>query len=146
MLSALIWGQYKNIVRKAVNTLLFNFRSWFFDLNYESFTRQSFDVAVKYFADFVESHNLHYEFEFFDCDDFALLFKALTSAKLNINAVGLALGELYEDETLLGGHAWNVVLIDDELYYFEPQTYELFDVEHATTTDGFRYVLQGVIW
>jgi hypothetical protein len=146
LLSMIVWRQHGNIISKVLNFLLFNFRSWFFDLNYKSFTRREFETAVRHFMDFIESYNLHYEFEYFDCDDFALLFKALTSAKLNSNAVGLALGLLYRDDVMLGGHAWNVVLINDELYYFEPQTYELFDVRSATTLDGFRYELQAVIW
>ena len=146
MLSKLIWRQRENVWRKVLDVILFNFRSWFFDLIYKEFTRQSFNLAVSTFMDFIQSHNLHYTSEFFDCDDFALLFKALTSAKLNSNAVGMALGLLCKDGAILGGHAWNVVLIDGELYFFEPQLCELFDVDVAKTSDGFEYILQGVIW
>ena len=144
--SRIILSQYKNPLKKILSLILLHLRWWPFDLHYKTFSRASFNVAVKYFKDFIESHNLHYEYEFFDCEDFALLFKAITAAKLNTNAVGIAIGLLRKDGKLLGGHAWNIVLIDNELYYFEPQTYELFDVKTATTSDGFKYELQGVIW
>jgi len=143
-LSKIVWNQYSNPFKKLVSALLFNLRSWLFDLFYKSFNRETLNIAVQYFKDYIESHNLHYEFDYFDCDDFALLFKALTSAKMNTNAVGIALGLVYKDKQLLGGHAWNIVLLDNELYYFEPQTLELFNGD--TSTDGFNYELQAVIW
>jgi len=143
-LSKIVWNQYSNPFKKIIASLLFNFRSWLFDLFYKTFNRETLNIAVQYFKDYIESHNLHYEFDYFDCDDFALLFKALTTARFNTNAVGIALGLVYKDNELLGGHAWNIVLLNNELYYFEPQTLELFDGD--TSSDGFKYELQAVIW
>jgi len=145
-LSKIVWNQYSNPFKKLVSTLLFNLRSWLFDLYYKSFNNETLSIAIQYFRDYIESHNLHYEFDFFDCDDFALLFKALTSARMNTNAVGIALGLIYKDNQLLGGHAWNIILLNGELWYFEPQTLELFTVENAVSSDGFKYELQAVIW
>ena len=144
--SKLVWNQYTNPIKKLLAVLLLNLRWWPFDVFYKTFNKDTFNAAVDYFKDYVESHNLHYEFDFFDCEDFALLFKAIIAAKMNTNAIGIAIGLVYKGGKLLGGHAWNIVLINDELYYFEPQTYELFDTKTATTSDGFKYELQGVIW
>jgi len=145
-LSKLIWNQYKNPVKKILMALLFNLRSWLFDAYYKSFYDDTLNAAIQLFNEYLESHNLHYEFDYFDCDDFALLFKALVASKMNSNAAGIALGLIRKGDELLGGHAWNIILLNNKLYYFEPQTCELFDVKTATTSDGFKYELQGVIW
>ena len=143
-LSKIVWNQYRNPFKKLIATLMFNFRSWLFDLFYKSFDYEELGKAIQIFRDYIESHNLHYEFDYFDCDDFALLFKALTSAKLNSNAVGIALGLVCKDNELLGGHAWNIVLLNNELWYFEPQTLELFFGN--LSSDGFKYELLAVLW
>ena len=143
-LSKKITSQYTNPLKKILYVLLFNFRSWFFDIFYKSFSQETFNALVQRYRDFIENYDLQYEFEYFDCDDFALLFKALSSAWFNNNGVGLAIGLVYKDGKLLGGHAWNLVLINDKIYNFEPQIYELFDGD--TTSDGFKYELLAVIW
>jgi len=53
--------------------------------------------------------------DYFDCDDFAWLYKALAS-KLQLNGVGFVIGR-YDG----GLHAWNVALTNEGIYQVEPQ-------------------------
>jgi len=66
-----------------------------------------------------------YEADYFDCDDFALMFKAGAATK-RLNGVGFVTG-------FYGGglHRWNVVLAEDGVYQFEPQNGYIFKSDRA---------------
>lgn len=48
-----------------------------------------------------------------DCDNYADLFRVLVNAAFGLNTVGTVLNDQ---------HAWNVVVAEDGLHWFEPQT------------------------
>lgn len=59
----------------------------------------------------------------FDCDNFAWLFSALSSALLGVNSCGAAFGKLYNNETgaYIGAHYFNVIVTSNgDLYCYEP--------------------------
>ena len=132
-----------NPLAKIVRLILFFLRSWFFDLEYKEFTMQEFQEVVNKFRQWCEEKQLHYKYEYFDCDDFAMEFKSFCAREFNHNGVIIALGMVSKDGRVLGGHAWNIVIIEGRLYYFEPQTFELIDGN--TSTDGFKYELMAVV-
>jgi len=57
----------------------------------------------------------------FDCDDFAILLKALVSYLFRLNCFGFVLGN-----TPMGYHAWNLFRTDDDWLCLEPQTGNIF--------------------
>jgi len=70
-----------------------------------------------------------YIYDLFDCDDFARIFKAHVLEFLNVNAIGVAIGEVRDKRTgeLVGYHAWNILVYyehESEIHivHFEPQT------------------------
>jgi len=139
-----IWKTTKNPVKKVIRVLLFLVRQWIFDTMYYGVTREEFSKAVQEYKKWIDEHELVWTSDRFDCDDFAVTFKAIATSILKKNSVGIAIGALYKDKQLLGGHAYNVVLFDDgTIMFFEPQTQELFEWE---TYDGYRYELITVIW
>jgi len=151
MMHELMWKTAKKVIKNLKNPLLiilrlllFFLRSIFFDQYYKEFTMQEFKEAIEKFKQYAEEKQLHYENEFYDCDDFALEFKTFCSRELKHNGVGVAIGILSQNKRILGGHAWNIVAIQGELWYFEPQTYDLFKGD--VSPDGFKYTLLNVIW
>ncbi len=71
----------------------------------------------------------------FDCDNFALLTVARITEKYHINGCGIAIGE-----SPMGYHAWNIFLTETDLYYMEPQTGKVFDLQ------GEGYRADYVVW
>ena len=65
-----------------------------------------------------------YELEKFDCDDYAMLFKARMAFEFGVNAIGYVID-------WSAGHAYNVVLVEDYdgPLLFEPQNDKVFSVE-----------------
>lgn len=61
----------------------------------------------------------NYVRNYFDCDDFAWVFKGAASVN-QFNCVGLVIGWWH------GLHCWNVALTDQGVYQIEPQTGEIF--------------------
>jgi len=55
---------------------------------------------------------LVYFYDYFDCDNFALLFSSLAAANYQLNSCGVVFGKIYNKDTLnfLGGHAFNVMI------------------------------------
>jgi len=104
-----------------------------------------YDVIAR-FKDFIESVSIRYIVDNFDCDDYAKLFSAYASAILKKNSVGIALGRLYYKGQFLGYHAWNIILTENGILFFEPQTLELFAPGDGSTSDGFCYELVAVLW
>lgn len=132
--------------------VLFAMRSWFFDLIYNSMPEWMLDEALARWREEVLP-GLPYQGEYTDCDDFAARFNVWLRdyARGNgipaFNGVGMAIGYLEKDGAVLGGHAWNVVLVTGEagtdLVFVEPQTGER--VEGGVSPDGYRYRLLAVI-
>lgn len=58
--------------------------------------------------------DLKYTTEFFDCDNFAGLFKDLTAIRYHLNTIGTVVN-------YAGRHAFNVALTKQGLYVVEPQ-------------------------
>jgi len=86
----------------------------------------------------------------FDCDDFAIVFKAHVSEFYEINSVGIALGRIYDAKTneFIGYHAYNLIVAENEdieLYVYEPQTDELAKAEKRTKLDNYIYETDMVI-
>jgi len=144
-------------IHKLIRAILFAVRSWLFDLVYYPIPEGGLIELIEDFKKYIKDNNLHYENDVFDCDDFALAFKNYVTVKMKTNAVGIALGILKagkvhdletgeeHEEQVLGGHAWNIVLLTSgELVYVEPQTCEYF--RGNTSPDGFIYELLAVVW
>jgi len=132
-------------LHKLIRAILFNIRSWFFDLFYFPLSKKQLSKLLDDFKRYLEEYCLHYENELFDCDDFALAFKHFATVHFKTNAVGVALGMLKKDGKVLGGHAWNVVLLGNgNIVYVEPQTCEI--IYGNVSLDGFEYELQAVVW
>ena len=144
-------------LHRLIRTILFGVRSWFFDLVYYPISEEQLKQLLRDFRRYLEEHNLHYENDLFDCEDFAIAFKHFAAVYYKTNAVGLALGilkttKVYDleseeeyEEQVLGGHGWNIVLLTSgELVYVEPQTCEYF--RSNVSPDGFIYELLAVAW
>lgn len=58
--------------------------------------------------------DLKYTADYFDCDNFASLFKSLTAIRYHLNSIGRVIN--YQ-----GRHAFNVALTKNGLYVIEPQ-------------------------
>jgi len=133
--------------------LMFLARSWFFDLQYYSIKLEELQEALEKWKEYVLD-NIQYLPEIFDCDDFAMYFKTwLQSYVMHeldkpFNGVGVVLGAVLKDGQLLGGHAWNLVLVDVSgttcILFVEPQLGELLSPT-LRSSDGYEYVLQAVI-
>ncbi|MCD6148176.1 lectin MOA-related protein [bacterium] len=86
----------------------------------------------------------------FDCDDFAIVFKAHVSEFYEINSVGVALGRIYDAKTskYIGYHAYNLIVAKNgniELYVYEPQTDELVKAEKRARLGNCIYETDMVI-
>lgn len=137
-------------IPNSVQTTYIKDDSWYFDYQYRA-------LPVQRFGQFLNSwHNilniLSYTREYFDCEDFSLLFMSLLRACGYTS--GMVVGELYYNEEFIGYHAWNLLLFCNpnfpdvtqsfRIYEFEPQIGEIL-MNHKST-DGFRYVGRWVIW
>lgn len=132
-------------IHKLIRTILFGIRSWFFDINYKELTKEQLFNLLKDFKKYLEQYGLHYENEYFDCDDFAVALKNFAVVNYKTNGVGIALGILKKDGEVLGGHAWNIAILDNgDIVYIEPQTCEHFYSNKSP--DGFEYELLVVVW
>jgi len=133
--------------------LMFMLRSWFFDLQYYTIEVDDLLEALGKWKDEV-LEQIQYLPEIHDCDDFALYFKVWLQSYLlrelgkPFNGVGVAIGSVFRDGELLGGHAWNFVVVQngDNIYilFIEPQLGEIIPSNNISS-DGFEYVLQAVI-
>jgi len=133
--------------------IMFLARSWFFDLQYYSIKLEELQEALEKWKEYVLD-NIQYLPEIFDCDDFAMYFKTWLQSYVMqemdkpFNGVGVAIGYVFKDGKLLGGHAWNIVLVDVSsttcILFVEPQLGELLSPT-MRSSDGYEYVLQAVI-
>ena len=102
------------------------------DSKYHALKLADWDLLIRATA----TAKLTYKSEFFDCDDFATLFKGCVCTTL-ANGVALVMN-LHPKE----GHAYNAVVVVDEdqddKYYFkvvEPQQDSFVDNDEVTTKD-----------
>jgi len=156
MLLERLRDQYgKSLISKILwilRRVLFFMRSWFFDLFYYSISIEDLQEALEDWKNEVLDV-IEYLPEVFDCDDFAVYFKswlqswARAKKRKAFNGVGIALGQVYKDGRLLGGHAWNIVLVHSGsrvyIVYVEPQIGEI--ILGNISSDGYEYYLQAVI-
>ncbi len=56
-----------------------------------------------------------------DCEDFAFWMKGMVSGFFGLNWFGVVFGE-----SPMGYHAWNILMTENGVMYFEPQTGEFF--------------------
>jgi len=131
---------------KLLRYIMFFFRSWFFDLKYKTISLSELEQILREYDQYLKRYKLEYEIDYFDCDDYAVTFKAFATRRTKANSVGIAIGIVSKpDEGILGGHAWNIVILDNgNIVFVEPQTREWF--EPNVSSDGFIYELQAVIW
>jgi len=145
---------WKSRLMYIFRRILFMMRSWFFDVEYRSVPRQWIEEFLEYWKKNILP-NLHYEAEFFDCDDFARWFifklREYIHNKYSIwyNGNGETLGVVYHNGELLGGHAWVLVVDDTEeeigrIDFVEPQIGEFLD-DNLNSSDGWHYEIQAVI-
>ena len=144
LLSKILW---------VLRRIMFFMRSWFFDLQYYSIKLEDLKEALNTWREYVLD-NIQYFPEVFDCDDFAIYFKVWLQSYMHeekhkpFNGIGIALGNVFKDGELLGGHAWNIVLADiagvNCILFVEPQLGELLSIT-MRSSDGYEYVLQAVI-
>lgn len=71
-----------------------------------------------------------YTVDKFDCENFAFLTSAKVSQKYRLNTCGIAIGD-----SPVGRHGFNIFLCETGLFYFEPQTGDIYPVEEAS---GYR--------
>jgi len=130
--------------------IFFIMRSWILDATYYTISIDELLSALEVWRTEVLS-NLHYVQEVFDCDDFADYFKVWIQKYFSqkgklVNCVGRAYGYLYHGDELLGGHAWNIVLVNNgssiDAVFVEPQIGEIIGSE---SPDGYKYKLMAVI-
>lgn len=86
----------------------------------------------------------------FDCDDFAIVFKAHVAEFYEINSVGVAIGRVYDANTLefIGYHAYNVIIVRDDdcnVYLYEPQTDGLAKADKRTKLGNRIYETEWVL-
>jgi len=125
---------------------MFAVRSWFFDITYYAISYDKLlELLEKWKNDVLA--NLKYKPEIFDCDDFANYFKVWMTKETGVNCTGEALGLVYKDGRLLGGHAWNIVIVHKhgviDVLFVEPQLGEI--IENQKTSDGWEYYLLAVL-
>ena len=85
--------------------------------------------------------------EVFDCDDFMSKFKSDISATYLLNSVGEVRGKNKINEA---GHAWNIFLVrengENVLYFFEPQTDEIFPIGPEISVFGETFTVEAIEW
>jgi len=121
-------------------------RSQLYDAEY-------YEVSIEELREFNEYwvrnylSRIEYTPETFDCDDFAMLYKALAVMHTGKNSFFVAVGKLYgRDGKFLGYHAWVAALTDAGVKFIEPQTGDIFGAGcKAESSDGYQYGLMWVI-
>jgi len=96
---------------------------------------------------------LNYTENYFDCEDFSMLFKSLLSS-CNYNSAGLVEGDLYYQGRYVGRHMWNIILFCNPSWSDPLQSFRLFEYEpqigailiNHQSFDGFTYVGDEVEW
>ena len=63
----------------------------------------------------------------FDCENFAMLVSARVSERYLLNTCGIAIGQ-----SPWGEHGYNLLVYEDGLIYFEPQTGDFIPVEDGS--------------
>lgn len=93
-----------------------------------------------------------YRKEFYDCDNFAMSFKARMAEVWGINGVAIALGWVYDAKSgeEVGYHAFNVIIVQEEgnpvLYIYEPQNDGLAKWKGETVIGKWKYKVHMMIW
>jgi hypothetical protein len=80
------------------------------DLNYQvldSSISDRFVKAIRKFDELLNEFSREYEYDFWDCDDFALLFKSVCG--LYGFTCGYAEGRVYINNQFVGLHAFNII-------------------------------------
>jgi len=143
--SRLVWKTNEKLLWRVLRFLLFTVRSWFFDVKYLSVSMEKLQEILNEYAKWLEETGLEYTSDYWDCDDYSISFKSFFTSKAKANSVGIALGMVCKDGKPLGGHAWNIALLDNgNLVFIEPQTREI--MTGNISSDGYVYELQAVIW
>jgi len=65
-----------------------------------------------------------YTAERFDCSNYAMLASARTSELFKLNTCGIAIGQ-----SPWGYHGFNLFVSEAGLFYLEPQTFDIYNVE-----------------
>lgn len=132
-----------------LNRITFIYRSQLYDEYYKPISTINFNEFIKHWCTEMLQH-LQYTTDTFDCDDYAFLFKSLIVKFTKANCSLFCGGYVTVDgEKYL--HAFNVVFVNGQPVFVEPQTGEIL-IEVITRTqirlassEGFIYDLLWVI-
>ncbi len=87
--------------------------------------------------------------EYFDCDDYSMAFKCNVSQLLLINGVGVASGIVRHRDGSSYGHAWNVLLVNENnspsIYTYDPQVGEIVKGVYNVSYRGATYTPDLII-
>ncbi len=89
--------------------------------------------TLKYILNNSIVDELEYESNYFDCDNFADLFKSLTAIRYHLNSIGTVIN-------YSGAHAFNVAVTIDGIYIIEPQSMKIWS---ANESRGQKYLVDG---
>jgi hypothetical protein len=97
--------------------------------------RNDFTNRIKYFADY------------FDCDNYAVLFSSMINIFYGLNSAGVALGKVFDKNgNLMGYHAYNILYADDNVYCYEPQDDTIKVADKKTDMDWAIYETDILIY
>jgi len=68
-----------------------------------------------------------YTVDKFDCENFAMLASARVSERYQLNTCGIAIGQ-----SPWGEHGYNILVYEDGLMYFEPQTGDFIPIKDGS--------------
>ena len=68
-----------------------------------------------------------YTVDKFDCENFAMLVSARVSERYQLNTCGIAIGQ-----SPWGEHGYNILVHEDGLMYFEPQTGDFIPIKDGS--------------
>ena len=122
--------------------------SWFWDGKYRYTTLTDWKKIIR--TDLID--RLKYYAEYFDCENFAVLFSAVIDVIYGLNSAGVALGEVLDKNTKqgIGYHAYNALIVDNngnlEIWLYEPQADILKKASKITDMDWALYRTDFIIW
>jgi len=133
-------GELCNKCCNIISKILCFFKSQIYDVEYYLLTKEELEEFNKFWIE-EYLNKILYISDRFDCDDFAMLYKALAVMMTGKNAIFFMVGKLYDDEgNYLGLHAWVVAITTEGLKFVEPQTGDIFDAGcKVRSSDGFIY-------
>jgi len=105
------------------------------DMKYRVPTKKTFQNILE--NDVIDE--IKYQSEYFDCENFAVLFKGISALHYRINSVGIVI-------SYASAHAFNIILVEEnnqlEIYKLEPQSDKLWKKEKP---EREKYITDGEV-